>query len=225
VRPAADTLGGAVIRVLLADDQDMVRTGFKMILSAEPDIEVVGEAADGRSAVSAVDLVRPDVVLMDIRMPVLDGIGATREIAERPDTSTRVLILTTFDSDEYVYDALTAGASGFLIKDAPAAELVNAIRVVAAGDAMLAPTITSRLIKDVARRRPRPREAAAIATLSTREREVLTHMADGLNNAEIAARLFLGQATVKTHVARVLQKLGARDRVQAVITAHRAGLV
>jgi DNA-binding NarL/FixJ family response regulator len=214
-----------MIRVLLADDQDMVRTGFKLILSAEPDIEVVGEAADGRSAVSAVDLIRPDVVLMDIRMPGLDGIGATREITQQSEAGTRILILTTFDSDEHVYDALAAGASGFLIKDAPAAELVQAIRVVAAGEAMLAPSITSRLIMDVARRRPRPHDAAAITALSPREREVLLHMADGLNNAEIAATLFVGEATVKTHVARVLQKLGARDRVQAVITAHRAGLV
>jgi DNA-binding NarL/FixJ family response regulator len=214
-----------MIRVLLADDQDMVRTGFKMILSAEADIEVVGEAADGRSAVSSVELIRPDVVLMDIRMPLLDGIGATREITHRPDPPTRVLILTTFDDDEHVYAALSAGASGFLIKDAPAGELVNAIRVVAAGEAMLAPSVTSRLIKDVARRRPSPGDVAAIATLSGREREVLIHMADGLTNAEIATALFLGEATVKTHVARVLQKLGARDRVQAVISAHRARLV
>lgn len=213
-----------MIRVLLADDQDMVRTGFKMILSAEQDIEVVGEAADGRSAVSAIELIRPDVVLMDIRMPLMDGIAATRHITQQPDPQTRVLILTTFDDDQHVYDALAAGASGFLIKDAPAIELVNAIRVVAAGEAMLAPSVTSRLIKDFGRRRPSAGNLAAIAKLSAREREVLIHMADGLTNAEIADVLFIGEATVKTHVARVLQKLGARDRVQAVISAHRAGL-
>lgn len=214
-----------MIRVLLADDQDMVRTGFKLILSAEPDIEVVGEAADGRSAVGAVQLLHPDVVLMDIRMPGLDGITATREISQPPAAGARVIILTTFDSDEYVYDALAAGASGFLVKDAPAADLVNAIRVVAAGEAMLAPAITSRLIKDVARRRPHHTDAAAVASLTGREREVLVHMASGMNNGEIAAALFLGEATVKTHVARILQKLSSRDRVQAVITAYRSGLV
>jgi DNA-binding NarL/FixJ family response regulator len=213
-----------MIRVLIADDQELVRTGFRLILLREPDIEVIADVADGQQAVAAARRAQPDVVLMDIRMPVLDGIAATSRLTADPDCLSRVLILTTFDDDEHVFDALAAGASGFLLKDAPADELLNAIRVVAGGDAMLAPAVTRRLIDHFTRQRPRAEEVASVSTLTDREREVLRCMADGLNNAEIARTLVIGEATVKTHVARVVLKLGARDRVQAVIAAYRSGL-
>ena len=212
------------IRVLIADDQEMVRTGFRMILSADDEIEVIGDARDGREAVDAVARDHPDVVLMDIRMPVLDGLAATREIRSRGDVTTAVMILTTFDDDDYLYEALAAGASGFLLKDAPADDLVRAVRVVASGDGLLAPAVTRRVIDKVAKHAPAADDVAAVERLSERERDVLRLMADGLSNAEIAQQLFVGEATVKTHVARILQKLPARDRVQAVIVAYRSGL-
>jgi DNA-binding NarL/FixJ family response regulator len=210
-----------VIKVLLADDQELVRTGFRKILEAEPDLEVVGEAGDGSEAVEKTLALHPDVVLMDVRMPRMDGIAATRELSGR----TRVLVLTTFDLNEYVYEALRAGASGFLLKDAPAAQLVDGIRVVAAGESLLAPSITRRLIEEFVKR-PQPRDAAvALDELTARELDVLKLLARGHSNAEIAKELFLGEATVKTHVAHVLQKLGVRDRVQAVVAAYESGLV
>src|SRR5947209_1821641 len=202
----------------------MVRTGFRMILSADDEIAVVGDARDGREAVIAVARERPDVVLMDIRMPVLDGLAATREIRRRPGPSPAVIILTTFDSDDYLYEALDAGASGFMLKDAPADDLVRAVHVVAAGDALLAPAVTRRVIDKAARHVPQASDVDAVARLSDRERYVLRLIADGQTNSEIAQRLVLGEATVKTHVARILQKLPARDRVQAVIVAYRSGL-
>ncbi|MDX6253950.1 MAG: hypothetical protein QOJ11_284 [Frankiales bacterium] len=214
-----------MISVLVADDQEMVRTGFRLILAREPDIDVVGDAANGREAVDAARRLAPDVVLMDIRMPVLDGLTATRRIVEDPLCPARVIILTTFDDDEYIYEALAAGASGFLLKDAPADELTAAIRVVAAGEAMLAPAVTRRLLNQFGRALGQPADRSAVAGLSDRERDVLRRMADGLNNAEIAEALFVAEATVKTHIARILQKLPARDRVQAVIVAYRSGLV
>ena len=215
-----------MIRVLLADDQALVRTGFRMILKAEPDIDVVGEAADGAQAVDATRRLRPDVVVMDVRMPHQDGLEATRRILAAPNPRTRVLMLTTFDLDEYVYDALRAGASGFLLKDGPADQLVAAIRTVADGGALLAPTVTRRLIEEFARQRPETAPApAALADLTARERSVLLLLARGLSNAEVAAELVLGEATIKTHVARVLSKLGLRDRTQAVVYAYESGLV
>jgi DNA-binding NarL/FixJ family response regulator len=212
------------IRVLLADDQELVRTGFRMILKAEKDIDVVGEAGDGAEAVELARSLRPDVVLMDIRMPVLDGLEATRRLVAA-NTDTRVLILTTFDLNEYVYEALRAGASGFLVKDAPAAQLVTAIRVVADGDALLAPSITRRLISEFARRPAPTGKPEEMKELTPRELEVLRLVARGLSNAEIAKELFVSDATVKTHVARVLMKLSLRDRVQAVVAAYESGLV
>jgi DNA-binding NarL/FixJ family response regulator len=212
------------IRVLIADDQELVRTGFRMILASEPDLTVVGEAGDGLEAVELARGLEADVVLMDIRMPGLDGIEATRRLlAVR--AATRVLILTTFDLNEYVYEALRAGASGFLLKDAPAVQLVTAIRVVAAGDALLAPSVTRRLIAEFAQRPPPSAKPAAMEELTERELEVLRLVARGLSNAEIAKELFVGDATVKTHVARVLMKLDLRDRVQAVVAAYESGLV
>ncbi|MCX7522108.1 response regulator transcription factor [Microbacterium sp. STN6] len=213
------------LRVLLADDQELVRTGFRLILELEPGIEVVAEAADGRQAIARVAQTRPDVVLMDIRMPVLDGIEATRRIASTAD-APRVLVLTTFDLDDYVYDAMRAGASGFLLKDAPREQLVAAVRAVARGDTLLAPSVTRRLIERFVRS-PAPGSAMSptIQALSGREQEVLRLLTLGLSNAEIAARLFLGDATVKTHIARLLAKLGVRDRVQAVILAYETGFV
>jgi DNA-binding NarL/FixJ family response regulator len=213
-----------MIRVLIADDQALVRTGFRVIVAAEPDLEVVGEAADGRETIDAVATFRPDVVLMDIRMPNLDGIEATRRLTggEQPP---RVLILTTFDLDEYVYEALRAGASGFLLKDAGADELLHAIRVVAAGDALLSPSITRRLIADYARRPPASEQPAALAALTPRELEVLRLLARGLSNGEIARALVLGDATIKTHVARIFGKLDLHDRAQAVVLAYETGLV
>ena len=212
------------IRVLIADDQALVRTGFRVILDAEPDIEVVGEASDGREAVEAAGTRRPDVVLMDIRMPNLDGIEATRLVAQA-ESSPRVLILTTFDLDEYVYAALRAGASGFLLKDAGAGELLHAVRVIAAGDALLSPSITRRLIADFAIRPPIRDHPAALVDLTPRELEVLRLVARGLSNAEIAASLVVGDATVKTHVARIFSKLDLHDRAQAVVLAYECGLV
>jgi DNA-binding NarL/FixJ family response regulator len=214
-----------LIRILIADDQALVRTGFRVIVDAEPDLKVVGEAADGRAAIDETARLQPDVVLMDIRMPNLDGIEATRRIAAKGPRGPRVLILTTFDLDEYVYEALRAGASGFLLKDAGAEELLHAIRVVAAGDALLSPSITRRLIADYARRPPTSERPAALAELTPRELEVLRFVARGLSNSDIARQLVLGEATIKTHVARIFQKLNLHDRAQAVVLAYESGLV
>jgi DNA-binding NarL/FixJ family response regulator len=214
------------IGVLIADDQALARSGFRMVLEAEEDIEVVGEAANGRQAIDGTHRLKPDVVLMDVRMPELDGIAATREIASEGEQAARVLILTTFDLDEYVYDALAAGASGFLLKDAQPEELIAGIRVVASGEALLAPSVTRRLIEDFSRARPgRMESPPGIDELTPREREVWGLLAQGLSNAEIAERLIVGETTVKTHVARVLMKLGLRDRVQAVVLAYESGIV
>lgn len=217
------------VRVLLVDDQALIRAGFRMILDAEPDIEVVGESADGTQAIDSVKRFAPDVVLMDIRMPEMDGIEATRRIvAQRSpadDSGPSVLILTTFDLDEYVYDALGAGASGFLLKDVPADQLVAGIRTVAEGDALLAPSVTKRLIAEFSRSQPaRTETVPGLDELTPREREVLGLIATGRSNAEIAEELVLGETTVKTHVARVLMKLDLRDRVQAVVLAYESGI-
>ena len=213
-------------RVLIADDQDLVRAGLRMILDAEPAIDVVGEATDGRDALEKARLLHPDVVLMDIRMPELNGLAATRLLLETSDTTTRVLILTTFDLDEYVYEALLAGASGFLLKDSPPEQLIAGIAVVARGDALLAPSVTRRVIEEFARRpRARPGDQAALDELTPRELEVLKLIARGLSNTEIAGSLFVSETTVKTHVAHILMKLELRDRVQAVVLAYESGLV
>jgi DNA-binding NarL/FixJ family response regulator len=214
-----------VIRVLLADDQAMVRAGFRLILSAEPDITVAGEAADGAEAVAAARRLRPDVTLMDVRMPRLDGIAATRRLAAEDPPVTRVVALTTFDVDSHVYDALRAGASGFLLKNAPPEDLVEAIRLVAAGGALLDPAVTRRVIEEFARSPAPGPVPAEVAGLTERELEVLHLVAQGLSNAEIAATLVVSEATVKTHVARLLGKLRLRDRVQAVVYAYERGLV
>ncbi|MFG2000271.1 response regulator [Spirillospora sp. NPDC048911] len=214
------------IRVLIADDQALVRDGFGMILSEEPDLVLVGEAADGAEAIRAARELAPDVVLMDVRMPNVDGIEATAAICR--DTSARVLVLTTFDLDEYVYDALRAGASGFLLKDMRRAELVEAVRVVARGEALLAPTVTRRLIADVVGRgghAPVSRPDARLEALTARETDTLRQVARGLSNAEIARELFVTEHTVKTHVSSMLSKLALRDRVQAVVLAYESGLV
>jgi DNA-binding NarL/FixJ family response regulator len=213
------------VKVVIADDQSLVRTGFRMILEAEPDIAVVGEASNGEQAVSAVTRLAPDVVLMDVRMPEVDGIEATRRI-RAAGSHTRVLVLTTFDMDEYVYEALRAGASGFMLKDTPAEQLVDGVRVVAEGNGLLAPSVTSRLIAEVAKRpAPRTGPPPELTDLTPREREVFELVAKGLTNAEIAERLVVSDATVKTHVARTLSKLALRDRVQAVVFAYENGLV
>src|SRR5437899_19847 len=210
------------IRVALADDQELVRVGFRMIVGSQADMEIAGEAGDGQAAIELVNRERPDVILMDVRMPRLDGIAATRQVAE----ITKVVILTTYELDEYVFDALAAGASAFLLKAAPPEDLIKAIRVVAAGDALLAPSVTKRLIEEFARRpEPVPHKSKELETLTEREREVLKEVAKGLTNAEIAQRLHVSETTVKTHVAHLLSKLDLRDRVQAVILAYETGLV
>jgi DNA-binding NarL/FixJ family response regulator len=221
--------GGAATRCLIADDQAMVREGFAAVLAAQPGLVVVGQAADGADAVSQARQLDPDVVLMDVRMPVMDGLQATRQIlgAASGPHAPRVLMLTTFDLDDYVYEALRAGASGFLLKDATAAELVNAVRVVAAGDALLAPSVTRRLIADFARR-PRPDPPlppALLGALTHRETEVLRLIARGLSNAEISETLVIAEQTTKTYVGRILAKLNLRDRAQAVVLAYETGLV
>ncbi|HEX8123677.1 MAG TPA: response regulator transcription factor [Solirubrobacteraceae bacterium] len=225
---AADTVDGAVLRILIADDQALVRAGFRMILEVEDDLEIVGEATDGAVAVEMARELRPDVVLMDIRMPEMDGIEATRLITDGDaDDGPRVLMLTTFDLNEYVYEALRAGASGFLLKDVPPEQLAAGIRVVAAGDALLAPAITKRVIQEFANARPvePPKPPASFEDLTARELEVFQLIARGLSNAEIAAELIVSETTVKTHVARLLMKLSLRDRVQAVVLAYESGLV
>ena len=213
----------AVIRVVLADDQPLVRAGLRMILRGEDDIQVVGEAADGADAVAVCADQEPDVILMDVRMPKVDGIEATRRVASLPHPP-RILVLTTFDLDDVVYDALRAGASGFLLKDAPEERLITAIRVVADGGSLFAPSVTRRLIEEFARRAP-TRATPTLADLTERETQVLIQVARGRSNAEIAAELYVTENTVKTHVARVLMKLGVRDRVQAVVLAYESGLV
>ena len=214
-------------RVLIADDQALVRAGFRKLLESAPGIEVVGEASDGREAVDQARRLRPSIVLMDIRMPRLDGIEATRRLTGSDGDTIRVLILTTFGLDDYVYDALRAGASGFMLKDAPPEEIAAAVRIVANGEALLAPAVTRAVIEEFARQRPSPTPAppAAVSDLTPREREVLDLLAHGLSNPEICARLVVSEATTKTHVARILQKLGLRDRVQAVIYAYESGLI
>jgi DNA-binding NarL/FixJ family response regulator len=213
-----------MIRVLLADDQSLVRAGFRMILKAEPDIEVVGEAADGEEAIAQAEALGPDVVLMDIRMPIVDGIEATRRITAR-DGAARVIVLTTFDLDEYVYESLRAGASAFLLKDAREHQLVAAIRVVADGGSLFAPSVTRRLIEKFSEAEPVAADADRLDELTAREREVLRLVARGLSNAEIAAELVVSEHTTKTHVASLLQKLDLRNRVQAVVLAYETGLV
>ncbi len=210
-----------MIRVLLADDEELVRTGLRLILGTEPDLDVVGEAADGAQALALVAELSPDVVLLDIRMPGVDGIEVARRLGETA-ASTRVVVLTTFDNDDYVYAALGAGASGFLLKDAPAGQLVTAIRAAAAGDAVLAPSVTRRVVDELGRRQP-PGGIQGMSMLTDRERDVLSLMASGCSNAEIGERLFISEGTVKTHVARILGKLGVRDRLQAVVLAYQSG--
>lgn len=212
------------VRVTIADDQALVRAGFRMILAAEPDIEVVAEASDGEEAVAAWRRCRPDIVLMDVRMPVLDGLQATRRITDG-GSHCRVIMLTTFDLDEYVYSALQAGAAGFLLKDVTPEGLVAAVRLIAAGDALLAPSITRRLVERFARPQPVLQGGSAVSELTPRERDVLRLLARGLSNAEIAHELVVTEATVKTHVAHLLPKLGLRDRVQAVVFAYESGIV
>jgi DNA-binding NarL/FixJ family response regulator len=214
-----------VIRVLLADDQALVRGGFRMMIDAQPDMEVVGEAADGEQAVAMARDLAPDVVLMDVRMPGTDGLEATRRVLAEAGPAVRVLVLTTFDLDEYVYEATRAGASGFLVKDVAPADLVHGIRTVTAGDALLAPSVVRRLLEQFVRRPPPGGAPSRLGSLTEREREVLELIGRGLTNDEIAGRLFISGTTVRTHVTHVLQKLGLRDRVQAVIAAYESGLV
>jgi DNA-binding NarL/FixJ family response regulator len=217
-------------RVLLADDQELMRMGFRMVMDTQPDLEIVGEAANGVEAVEAARSLEPDVVLMDVRMPELDGVQATRMIVDS-QSSARIIILTTFDLDEYVYAALRAGASGFLLKDAPPVDLLSGIRAVASGDAVVAPSVTRRLLSNYAHRLPVPtpledgEEDERMALLTAREREVLLEVAASLSNAEIAERLVLSEATVKSHVGRILSKLELRDRVQIVVFAYESGLI
>ena len=214
-----------MIRVALADDQELVRAGFAALLDAEDEIEVVGEAADGQQAVRIAEQRGPDVMLMDIRMPVLDGIEAIRRIASRPElTSVHVIILTTFELDEYIFDGLRAGAAGFLVKDTDAAELLRAVRVVAGGEALLSPTVTRRLVAEFTSRAREVRQVAGIGELTPRERETVALVADGLSNAEIAGRWHVSESTVKTHVNRAMMKLAARDRAQLVVLAYQSGL-
>jgi DNA-binding NarL/FixJ family response regulator len=213
------------IRVVVADDQGMVRSGFSVLLNAQPDIEVIGEAINGQEAITQAADLRPDVILMDVRMPVLDGLQATRQITAMTDPP-KILVLTTFDLDDYVYEALRAGASGFLLKDASATELANAVRLVAAGDALLAPGVTRRLIAEFARMgAPRSPTRKQVDGLTERESEVLALVARGMSNAEIAGHLVVAEQTIKTHVGRILMKLGLRDRTQAVVLAYESGLV
>jgi DNA-binding NarL/FixJ family response regulator len=216
-----------MVRVLIVDDQSLVRAGFRMILESEEDVEVVGEAADGAEAIAAAEEFSPDVILMDVRMPNVDGLEATRRLLEGKDEGPRVLILTTFDLDEYVYEALKVGASGFLLKDTPPEQLVDAIHVVASGDALLSPVITRRVIEEFVRRPPESlrKPSAALQELTPRELEILGLVARGLSNAEIAKEAFVSETTVKTHVAHILLKLRLRDRVQAVVFAYENGVV
>ncbi|ONI80697.1 DNA-binding response regulator [Saccharothrix sp. ALI-22-I] len=215
------------VRVVVADDHQVIRTGYAALLDTQPDFTVVGTASDGGEAVRICRELSPDVVLMDVRMPGTDGIEATRQLVDGASGGPRILILTTFDLDEYVYDALRAGASGFLLKDVTAEQLFDAVRVIAAGEALLAPTVTRRLISEFTRLRPEPATppSAALATLTPRETQVLRLVAEGLSNPEVAARLVVTEETVKTHVSRVLNKLGLRDRTQAVVAAYESGLV
>jgi DNA-binding NarL/FixJ family response regulator len=213
------------IRVVVADDQGMVRSGFSVLLNAQTDIEVIAEAVNGREAIAQAAALHPDVILMDVRMPVLDGLQATREITAMPD-APKILVLTTFDLDDYVYEALRSGASGFLLKDASAGQLAEAVRLVAAGDALLAPGVTRRLIAEFARMgAPRSPGRKQLKGLTERESEVLALVARGMSNGEIAGHLFVAEQTVKTHVSRILMKLGLRDRTQAVVLAYESGLV
>jgi DNA-binding NarL/FixJ family response regulator len=216
-----------VVTVALVDDQELIRTGLRVLVGSEPDLRVVGEASTGVEAIDVARRARPDVILMDIRMPVMDGIEATRRIVEDPGTSSaKVVVLTTFEQDDYIHDALRAGASGFLLKDAPSDDVLEAIRVVAAGDALLAPSVTRRLIADyVSRAEPGTRVRADVEALTPREREVLELVARGLSNDEIADRLVVSRLTAKTHVSRILSKLHARDRAQLVVLAYESGLV
>ena len=224
--PGSASLDPSPIRVLVVDDQELVRLGFCVILDAADGITVVGEAANGEAAVSQVAEHEPDVVLMDIRMPGMDGLEATRRITGGPDAAPKVVMLTTFDLDDYVYEALRAGASGFLLKDSPRHDLIAAVRAAAAGDALLAPSVTRRLIEQFARRPPETSPSPSqLASLTGREREVLERLARGGSNTEIAAALFVSEATVKTHVGNLLAKLGLRDRVQAVILAYETGII
>ncbi|WP_406035981.1 response regulator transcription factor [Nocardioides sp. NBC_00163] len=214
------------VKIVVVDDQEMVRSGFVALLSTQPDIEVVGTAADGSEALQVVRRTHPDVVLMDVRMPVMDGIEALRQLSENPATAqTKVVMLTTFDADEYVHESLRLGASGFLLKDASPDELASAIRVVHAGEALLSPSVTRQVIAQFARAPRRRRADPRLKQLTEREREVLEHIARGSSNSEIAAELFLAEQTVKTHVSRILGKLGLRDRAQAVVFAYESGLV
>jgi len=214
------------VKIVVVDDQEMVRSGFVALLSTQPDIEVVGTAADGAEALQVVRRTHPDVVLMDVRMPVMDGIEALRQLSENPATAqTKVVMLTTFDADEYVHESLRLGASGFLLKDASPDELASAIRVVHAGEALLSPSVTRQVIAQFARAPRRRRADPRLKQLTEREREVLEHIARGSSNSEIAAELFLAEQTVKTHVSRILGKLGLRDRAQAVVFAYESGLV
>jgi DNA-binding NarL/FixJ family response regulator len=211
-----------VIRVVVADDQALLRSGVRMVLDPEPDVEVVGEAADGRAAIQVVRIARPDVLLLDVRMPVLDGLEVLREVAEEP---VRVVVLTTFDLDEYIYEALRLGAAGFLLKDAEPAELLHAVRVAARGDSLLAPAVTRRVIDEFVHRRPVAPAPARLSVLTEREREVVALVALGLSNDEIAGRLVVSPATARTHVSRAMVKLSARDRAQLVVFAYQSGLV
>jgi DNA-binding NarL/FixJ family response regulator len=213
------------IRVLLVDDQTMVRAGLRMILEAEPDIQVVGEAEDGTKAIAATHTLQPDVVLMDIQMPVMNGLEATRRIVHEGDKSPRVLILTTFERDDYIFEALRSGASGFILKNAPPEDLVTAVRVVAEGNSLLAPSVTRRIIAEFAQRPARPPVKSEVEHLTEREIEVLKLIVKGQTNAEIAAELVVSEATIKTHVSNLLTKLGLRDRVQAVVYAYESGLI